>query len=217
MLGHRYFHQLDGKTYFKRSSHGPYYQIGLNEDLALRGLVAWQRRRMTLVVVVFAAALVPAAFGFSSLLDLEAGLGFVAAAVLIALGVAPFALMLAIHLTFQRRVRDVLGERHGEMDIGLAEGGPVEPDSGGEGKLAVLLFIGVAWLTLSAYMLVFSPGEMPFRKTLVWVLNLGASGLLTFLGGYGLATLGRGRANGTKGRRKAPTPEYSRDASGDRR
>jgi len=199
MFGHRYFHQLDGKTYFKRSSHGPFYQVGLNEDLALRELVAWQRSRMTLVIVGFAAAFVPAALAFSAALELDTGPGLFAAALLALFGIAPFALMLLIHLGFQRRVRDVLGHRQGEMEVGLAEGGAPPPAArGSEGKLAALLFIGVAWLTLSAYMLVFSPEDLAFRKTLVWLLNLGAAGLLTFLGGYGLVTLDRQRLDASE-------------------
>ena len=189
MFGHRYFHQLDGRTFFKRSPYGPYYQIGLNEDLALRGLVAWQRKRMTLVIVAFAAAFVPAALAYSAALRLDTGPGLLVAAALIGLGIAPFGLMLIIHLVFQRKVRAVLGHRQGEMDIGLpARASSSSAGYGREGKLAVLFFVGVAWLTLAAYMLVFSPGEMAFRKTAVWLLNLGAAGLLAFLGAYGLFT-----------------------------
>ncbi|HXV73772.1 MAG TPA: hypothetical protein VD713_03490 [Sphingomonadales bacterium] len=215
MFGHRYFLQLEGRTYFKRSSHGPFYQIGLNEDLALRALVAWQRRRMTLVIVAFAAAFVPSALFFSAALELETEAGLIAAAVLIGLGLAPFGLMLLIHLAFQSKVRKVLGHRHGEMEIGAADAETAqEAARNGEGKLAVLLFLGVAWLTLSTYMLVFAPGELPLRKTVVWFLNLGAAGLLTFLGGHGLFTLER---KGMRASKQRAAREFSNDAPGDRR
>lgn len=191
MFGHKYFYKSGDKIYFKRSSQGPFYEIGVTEEIALKELVHWQNRRMALLFVSFASALVIAILGFSAFLDLSWFIGLLVGFFLVVFGFSPLTLMVLIHLKFQKRVREILGQRRAVETIGKS--GKVEPlslDHTREAKLALLFLLGVGFATLSFYMLFLLPEEMEFKRIVIWTLNLGTGLLLAFLGLYGLLTKG---------------------------
>lgn len=183
------FEEAEGKIYFRRARTGPVYEISAAERTTLRVEMKNLRLKMTGVIAFFVAMFLATIFFMPQILQLNFNFALMVVVVMLALGIAPFLVMVKLHLIHQRRVRGILGKRQAlspNANAAIAvKAAPAATQGINSGRLAVIFLLGVAITTVGIVML-FSGEDVPFRKQLIWWMNLVTGALLSGLGLYGL-------------------------------
>jgi len=201
------FEDRGSKIYFRRGRLGPFYQVSVEEKAALLKQAARLRRNMIILVSSFAVVFAATLWLLPAILDLTFQTAIMVVFGLVFVSFVPFYLMIRFHLGHQKKIRGILGAREGisraELDAldaaapkTSAEATPaakapakakaVDPRKGvNSGRLAAVFLLGVAITSIGAAMLYFSP-DLPFRKQLIWWMNIITGSMLTGLGLWGL-------------------------------
>jgi len=191
------FEERGGKIYFRRGRSGPLYEVSGEEKDALLKEVAVLRRNMVILVVSFVLVFAATVLLLPVILDLSFQAALMVMFGLMFVSLLPFFLMVRFHLGHQQKVRGILGAREGFNPAALealetpasetpkpAE--PVDARQGvNSGKLVAIFLVGVAITTIGVVMLYYG-GDLPFRKQLIWWMNIVTGSMLTGLGFYGL-------------------------------
>ena len=205
---YRPFEERGGQLYFHRAKSGPTYEISREEKASIALVMKKLRTNMFIIIGGFALMFVTTVFLLPQILEMNPQMAFIVAGVMLGIGVVPFLLMVKLHLTHQKKIRGILGDRRAispeAMKQTPAPGAPssaAKPPPSPEaataqttqqatrgmsiGKVGAIFLLGIAITTVGAVML-FGGEEMDFRRQLIWWLNIVTGSLLTGLGIYGL-------------------------------
>lgn len=205
---YRPFEERGGQLYFHRAKSGPTYEISSDEKASIALVMKNLRKNMFIVIGGFALMFVTTVFLLPLILSMNPQMAFIVAGVMLGIGVVPFLLMVKLHLTHQKKIRGILGDRRAVSVAAMQKTAPAgasstatKPPPSPEaakahttqqatrgmsvGKLGAIFLLGIAITTVGAVML-FGGEEMEFRRQLIWWLNIVTGALLTGLGVYGL-------------------------------
>ncbi|MCH8081748.1 MAG: hypothetical protein IID52_05115 [Proteobacteria bacterium] len=205
------FEQRGGKIYFRRGRSGPVYEVSEKEKAALVKAAGALRRQMTILIGAFFMVFAVTILLLPQIIDLNYGMALMVIAGLLFVSILPFFLLVKFHLIHQKKIRHILGTRKALLPENTKAREPrkTSPERLGvnTNRLILIFLLGVAITTVGVVML-FSGEEMPFRKQLIWWMNLITGSMLTGLGLYGLL----------RKKPKAPNPPgFSRDDQSGRR
>lgn len=205
---YRPFEERGGQLYFHRAKSGPTYEITGEEKASIALVMKKLRKNMFIIIGGFALMFVVIIFLLPLILNLNPQMAFIVAGLMLGIGVVPFLLMVKLHLTHQKKIRGILGDRRAISPEAMQQTAPAgAPSSAAKpppspeaakaqttqqatrgmsvGKLGAIFLLGIAITTVGAVML-FGGEEMEFRRQLIWWLNIVTGALLTGLGVYGL-------------------------------
>ena len=103
----------------------------------------------------------------------------------------PFYLLVKFNLSHQKKIRAILGPCEAVMlpradKTSEPKKPKTDPRLGiNTNRLVAIFLLGIAITTVGLVML-FSTGDLPFRKQLIWWMNIVTGSMLTGLGLYGL-------------------------------
>lgn len=205
---YRPFEERGGQLYFHRAKSGPTYEISSDEKTSIARVMKKLRTTMLIIIGGFALMFVATVLLLPQILGMNPQLAFIVAGVMLGIGVFPFLLMVKLHLTHQKKIRGILGDRRAISPEAMKQTAPAgAPSSAAKtppspeaakthttqqatrgmsiGKVSAIFLLGIAITTVGAVML-FGGEEMDFRRQLIWWLNIVTGSLLTGLGIYGM-------------------------------
>lgn len=196
------FEERNGKIYFRRGRTGPVYEITEDEKTTLAREAGTLRQQMIVLISAFALLFIATLLFLPQILDMSYQMALMIIFVLLFVSIIPFLLLVKFHLGHQKKIRNILGTRNAVSPESLNAKSPAQKRLGvNTGRLAIIFLLGVAITTVGIVML-FSGDDLPFRKQLIWWMNLLTGSLLTGLGLYGLLRKKPERTN---------PPGFSRD------
>ncbi len=183
------FEEQGGKIYFRRGRAGPFYEVSEKEKTALVKEAGVLRRQMIILTGAFFIVFVVTLLLVPEILELNYWAALMVVISLLLVSLLPFFLLVKFHLIHQKKIRNILGAREAlsPVNIKAKKIRKTSPETLGvnTNRLIIIFLLGVAIATVGIVMLFFGE-EMPFRKQLIWWMNLLTGSLMAGLGLYGL-------------------------------